>query len=200
MLASNNILSPATGRPIVTPSQDMVLGCYYLTAHNPSPQKGEGKYFVSLDDAIAAYESHQIDIHAYIWVRFNGLIEHDEPEAEPLYIHDTDLLTLDLQGKEPLVAKGDVVAAKAEVAAGIVSPETAQVVQVTESQVLLRPARSEAPNADSLEMTRLYLGAKSKKPMRLVRQDSEGNVISQYIRTTPGRVIYNKTIQNTLVG
>ena len=41
MLASNNILSPATGRPIITPSQDMVLGCYYLTADNPAAQEGQ---------------------------------------------------------------------------------------------------------------------------------------------------------------
>jgi DNA-directed RNA polymerase beta' subunit len=40
MLASNNVCLPATGRPIITPSQDMVLGCYYLTAENPYAAKG----------------------------------------------------------------------------------------------------------------------------------------------------------------
>ncbi|MEM9504529.1 MAG: DNA-directed RNA polymerase subunit gamma, partial [Cyanobacteria bacterium P01_E01_bin.43] len=56
MLASNNVLSPATGTPIITPSQDMVLGCYYLTADNPKRQKGRGKYFASMEDALVAYE------------------------------------------------------------------------------------------------------------------------------------------------
>ena len=54
MLASNNILSPATGTPIVTPSQDMVLGCYYLTADNPKKQKGRGKYFAEMEDVLVA--------------------------------------------------------------------------------------------------------------------------------------------------
>ncbi|MDX2213639.1 MAG: DNA-directed RNA polymerase subunit gamma [Oculatellaceae cyanobacterium bins.114] len=198
MLASNNILSPATGRPIVTPSQDMVLGCYYLTAHNPTPQNGESKYFVSMDDAIAAYESGKVSLHAYVWVRFNGLIEHDEPESEPLYVHD-DLFTLDLKDEDPLVSKGDVVLPNTEIVPGVVVPEMGQVVQITDSQIVLRPVRPQAPTSNSIEVTKVYLGAKSNKPMRLVREDNDGNVISQYIRTTPGRVIYNKAIQNSLV-
>ncbi len=75
MLASNNILSPATGNPIVAPSQDMVLGCYYLTADNPKPQKGTGRYFVDFDDVVMAYHQQQISLHAYIWVRFDGAVE-----------------------------------------------------------------------------------------------------------------------------
>jgi len=75
MLASNNILSPATGNPIVAPSQDMVLGCYYLTADNPKPQKGTGRYFVDFDDVVMAYHQQEISLHAYIWVRFDGAVE-----------------------------------------------------------------------------------------------------------------------------
>ncbi|HEY9623552.1 MAG TPA: DNA-directed RNA polymerase subunit gamma [Crinalium sp.] len=201
MLASNNILSPATGRPIVTPSQDMVLGCYYLTANNPRPQVGAGRYFVSLDDVIAAYEAKQVDLHATIWVRFNGKVEHDEPEGESLFMQDT-LLTFNTQGNLPFVVKGEVLAEGAEVAPGVVVPEMGQVVQVTDSQVLFRPARAEEPPVTGpiIERTKIYLGKKTRKPLRIVREDGEGNVISQYIRTTPGRVIYNKTIQTTLVG
>ena len=47
MLAPNNFLSPATGEPILTPSQDMVLGCYYLTANNPTEQTPTDQYFCS---------------------------------------------------------------------------------------------------------------------------------------------------------
>jgi len=75
MLASNNILSPATGNPIVAPSQDMVLGCYYLTADNPKPQKGAGRYFADFDDVVMAYHQQEISLHAYIWVRFDGEVE-----------------------------------------------------------------------------------------------------------------------------
>jgi DNA-directed RNA polymerase subunit beta' len=133
MLASNNILSPATGRPIITPSQDMVLGAYYLTAENPHAQKGAGRYFASLDDVIMAYEQRQVDLHAYIYVRYSGEIESDEPDNEPQQIIEHS------DGSRTLLYK-----------------------------------------------------------YRRVREDSQGNVVSQYIYTTPGRVIYNKAIQEAL--
>ena len=69
MLATNNVLLPATGKPAITPTQDMVLGLYYLTLDNPRAQKGEGMRFFSFDDALAAFESKVVDIHARIHVR-----------------------------------------------------------------------------------------------------------------------------------
>lgn len=134
MLASNNILSPATGRPIVTPSQDMVLGCYYLTAENPNATKGKDRYFSSLEDVIVAYEQQQVDLHAYVWVRFDGAVESPEPDDEPI---------------------------------------------------------EEQRSEDGI-VTKLY-------KYRRIREDAEGNRVSQYIRTTPGRIIYHKTIQEALV-
>jgi DNA-directed RNA polymerase subunit beta' len=133
MLASNNILSPATGRPIVTPSQDMVLGCYYLTAENPKATKGAGRYFADLDDAIIAYEQAEVEIHAYVWVRFDGIIESDKDD----------------------------------------------------SQVL------EETTSEDGTVTRVY-------NFRRRREDRDGNLISQYVRTTPGRIIYNKTVLDVL--
>ena len=69
MLSPNNILSPASGSPIATPSQDMVLGCYYLTLERPGA-KGEGKSFADSDDAEAAFRAGLIDKHALVNVRF----------------------------------------------------------------------------------------------------------------------------------
>ncbi len=68
MLATNNILAPATGKPIITPSQDMVLGMYYLTTikDQTAPIKG---YFYSFQDAIAALEAKVIELHDKIIVR-----------------------------------------------------------------------------------------------------------------------------------
>nr|YP_009399921.1 RNA polymerase b'-subunit [Tolypiocladia glomerulata]ARW69740.1 RNA polymerase b'-subunit [Tolypiocladia glomerulata] len=86
MLAPHNFLSPATGSPILMPSQDMVLGCYYLTTSNPSALKGKNQFFSGLNDAMIAYHTNQIDLHAFIWVRFNGLL--DELETSPL-LHST---------------------------------------------------------------------------------------------------------------
>jgi DNA-directed RNA polymerase subunit beta' len=133
MLASNNILSPATGRPIITPSQDMVLGAYYLTAENPNATKGAGRYFASLDDVIMAYEQQQIDLHAYIYVRYDGEVESPEPDTDPVEV---------------------------------------------------------IPNDDGTR-TLLY-------KFRRVREDAQGNMMSQYVFTTPGRVIYNNAIQEAI--
>jgi DNA-directed RNA polymerase subunit beta' len=69
MLATNNILLPATGKPAVTPTQDMVLGLYYLTLDNPNATKGAGMRFFSFDDALAAFEANVVHIHAKINVR-----------------------------------------------------------------------------------------------------------------------------------
>ena len=69
MLAPNNFLSPATGEPIIQPSQDMLLGCYYLTVANLLDIKGSGHYFSNFEDVLLAYEQHLIDMHALIWVR-----------------------------------------------------------------------------------------------------------------------------------
>jgi DNA-directed RNA polymerase subunit beta' len=132
MLASNNILSPATGSPIVAPSQDMVLGCYYLTARNPALAETD-RYFANLDDAIRAYDRAELNIHSFIWVRYDGLMESDDAELEPLKTIESEDGTI----------------------------------------------------------TKLY-------KYRRVRETSTGEMLSQYIYTTPGRIIYNKTIQEVL--
>ena len=140
MLASNNILSPATGSPIVTPSQDMVLGCYYLTAENPRATKGADSYFANLEDAITAYQQGVVDLHAYVWVRFEGEVLMSEPEEIDQEKESND---------------------------GIV--------------------------------TQIYKGGKTGRLTRRVRQDQTGKMMSQYIRTTPGRIIFNKTVQDSLL-
>jgi DNA-directed RNA polymerase subunit beta' len=133
MLASNNILSPATGRPIVAPSQDMVLGCYYLTVAAQLQQE-DVRYFASFNDVVMAYGQHQVTLHTPIWVRFDGVLEGDG-EHEEVNTESTD-----------------------------------------EFGFTLKTYNS-----------------------RRVREDAQGNIIYQYIKTTPGRVIFNQAIYNALV-
>jgi len=71
MLAENNILSPANGKPIATPSQDIVLGLFYLTKIQKGG-KGEGMTFAGPDECILAYQSGVIDLQAEVTVRLNG--------------------------------------------------------------------------------------------------------------------------------
>jgi DNA-directed RNA polymerase subunit beta' len=135
MLATNNILSPATGAPIITPTQDMVLGCYYLTVDNPEAPEVNDRYFASLEDALVAYDRGIIGLHSKIWVRYSGPMELGKGEKE------------------------------------------------SEPQIV------EEPGGTRLKITNY----------RRIREDQEGNVISQYIRTTPGRIIFNKTVQDILL-
>jgi DNA-directed RNA polymerase subunit beta' len=85
MLGSHNILSPANGGPIAVPSQDMVLGIYYLTKM-ANGQRGEGKTFSSTDEVIVAYDQNRIDMHAKINVR---IIKHEGDEFIPEIIKTT---------------------------------------------------------------------------------------------------------------
>jgi DNA-directed RNA polymerase subunit beta' len=71
MLSSHNIISAQSGDPITVPSQDMVLGCYYLAKARPGA-KGEGKVFASSEEVIVAHNCNRLDLHARIKVRFDG--------------------------------------------------------------------------------------------------------------------------------
>lgn len=71
MLATNNIFSPANGSPITIPTQDIVLGCYYVTKEREG-DKGEGKIFSDAEELLIAYEDKQVGLHAKVKVRING--------------------------------------------------------------------------------------------------------------------------------
>jgi DNA-directed RNA polymerase subunit beta' len=71
MMSINNVLSPANGKPITVPSQDMVLGCYWLTKERPGA-KGEGKIFSSPEEVRMAYDATEVEEHAKIKVRIGG--------------------------------------------------------------------------------------------------------------------------------
>jgi len=73
MLSSHNVLSPASGRPLAIPSQDIVLGCYYLTKMKKG-DLGEGKLFADKGEVLIAYNDDRIGLHAKIKVRLNGEI------------------------------------------------------------------------------------------------------------------------------
>jgi DNA-directed RNA polymerase subunit beta' len=71
MLSSNNILSPANGSPIIVPSQDIVLGTYYMT-REAAASEGEARIFANVDEVRTAYDAEEVDLHAKIIVRMQG--------------------------------------------------------------------------------------------------------------------------------
>jgi len=74
MLSANNLLKPQDGKPVTVPTQDMVLGSYYLTIEKEGA-KGEGKVYSSQEEAVMAYEEGYIDLHAKIKVRITKMVE-----------------------------------------------------------------------------------------------------------------------------
>jgi DNA-directed RNA polymerase subunit beta' len=130
MLAPRNFLSPATGDPIVLPTQDMVLGCYYLTLMNPEAEN-KNKYFASFEDAIKAFEHDLLELQTPIWIRYKGFVNDDDNKALKVYIDKDQIVTKVFQNK--------------------------------------------------------YL-----------KEDFSGNLITQYIRTSIGRVLFNQVMEEVL--
>lgn len=130
MLAPRNFLSPATGDPIVLPTQDMVLGCYYLTLMNPEAEN-KNKYFASFEDAIKAFEHNLLELQTPIWIRYKGFVNDDDNKALKVYIDKDHIVTKVFQNK--------------------------------------------------------YL-----------KEDFSGNLITQYIRTSIGRVLFNQVMEEVL--
>ncbi|HLS91150.1 MAG TPA: DNA-directed RNA polymerase subunit beta', partial [Limnochordia bacterium] len=85
MLSAHNILLPASGRPVSTPTQDMVIGCYYLTSIKEGA-KGEGRVFSSPDEVRMAYAEGTLSLHARITVRLNG--QRLETTAGRIFFND----------------------------------------------------------------------------------------------------------------
>ncbi len=78
IMSTNNILSPAHGKPIIGPTQDIVLGVYYLTRVNPYA-KGAGKAFVSPEEVLMVYSQRDLDLHAPVKVKLNGKLVETTP-------------------------------------------------------------------------------------------------------------------------
>lgn len=72
MLSSNNLLSPANGRPLLTPSQDIVLGWYYITTRTLPNRKGGNRYFTSFSKISEALEHGTLSLHSTVWIKYSG--------------------------------------------------------------------------------------------------------------------------------
>jgi len=90
MMSSNNILSPANGDPIIVPSQDVVLGLYYMTREMVNAA-GEGMIFSNVAEAHRAYESKEADLHARVRVRIRDFVEEEGALEERLRIVNTTI-------------------------------------------------------------------------------------------------------------
>ncbi len=122
MLSVNNILSPAHGRPLSVPTQDMILGCYYLTLKKESP-KGETKIFSSKQEAMLAHDCGEITLHAPVKIKENG----EELETTVGRIIFNDMLPEDYSFVNTEIGKKEMGAIVAECAKRYDTVETAEI-------------------------------------------------------------------------
>src|SRR5690349_14283890 len=98
MMSTRNLLSPAHGEPSIGASQDMVLGCFYLTQDRPD-KKGEGRVFTDTTEALLAYAHDVVDLQALIKVRLGAVDVYDAPPPEKPTIHDKGKLVQTTVGR-----------------------------------------------------------------------------------------------------
>ncbi len=137
LFSTNNILSPATGQPIIQPTQDMLLGCYYLTMANQEISTGKNHYFSSFNDVLVAYKQNTINLHSFIWVRYSNSFNFSKNE-----INKNNLLKIISINKE----------------------EKIEFYKNLQRKILI----------------------------------NENKILQQYIRTTPGRIIFNNSLNKIL--
>lgn len=93
MLSANNLLSPASGRPVVTPTQDIVLGVYYLTDMRGGLQ-GDGRHFMSMDDVLSAISHGTVHVNAKIWLKENPEL-YGHPKGRRKFSDGKDAVIVD---------------------------------------------------------------------------------------------------------
>jgi len=170
MLATNNLFSPSNGRPIMAPSQDMVMGCYYFSCIE-NGGKGEGSFFASPHEAFTAYGSGKIALHSRIKVRlgpvYRSKIAGTVTEVLPKSIKIDDTI-IDLDDLNKSIANDDYLAGLSP----IIGLKEGDVVAV--NQVIAAPE---------------VLAENGKRDNCI--KDKEGNLLYGVFETNIGRIIFN---------
>ncbi len=173
-ISANNILLPANGQPIAAPSQDMVLGAYYMTKEVPG-KKGEGRIFYSPEEVILAHDHGIVDVHAKIYVRI---------PAQKIHISVYE---------NSEVSEGDLIARV---------PRCPRKVEENGEEKFVQDYEDvHSPVSGIVE--KIELGADIKDPTRVIIKDAEGNthevpLPNAFIATTVGRVIFNQIVPREL--
>ena len=111
MLSDNNLLKPVDGKAVTVPTQDMILGSYYLTMDKPG-EPGEGRVFRNVDEAMMAYANHQLGIHASIRVRLTRSFVETDAEGNEVVVSRSKLVGRNPENPEdqsPVVTLGRLI-------------------------------------------------------------------------------------------
>ncbi|RKZ32600.1 DNA-directed RNA polymerase subunit beta', partial [bacterium] len=186
-ISTNNILLPANGEPIASPSQDMVLGAYYMTKEIPG-KKGENKLFSSTDEVLMAYDHNKIDLHAKIYVRVPAQRMH-------LVVYDgAEIKKGDLIGRIPRCPQKVEKEVKGKKKEKNDSPNAVKTELIQDIEDIVSPATGRVKikiGKDVHQFTEVIITDKNDKE-HLVK------IPHAFIATTTGRVIFNQIVPREL--
>lgn len=184
MLSRNNMLSPSTGDPLSIPSQDMVLGCYYLTTYsNPSitPMlRGSGVFFNHLHKVLLAYDLQKIDLQAFVWVKWFDFTEDGTNQDEPIEIRISQTGYCQTISKNLIQNYTRFINSSSHSRHNVNNQKM--------DQYLIDAYQFKNQSALNVSNTKLLL----TEPFY---SNASLQLLSQYIATTPGRIILNTIIQ-----
>ena len=213
MLASGNWLSASTGQPNVLPSQDMVLGFYYLTIEKYAYQNGRGLFFHSLTDVLQAYELGSIDLHSQIWLKWYGpftgdstnkLTNPQKHEKKGFLWHNPEPSSLASPSGAYLETNQDQKPADYRFSSGCLFGEAEPAQPLPIPFAFRAPSETSTRNKNSISrfkregdqpieirINKNGISTKIYSSYQWQEDTKEKQKIS-YIRTTPGRVLMNQ--------
>ncbi len=192
MLSSKNLLKPADGEPIISPSKDMVLGVYYLTMTDPFDYKGEGSVFGSIDEVILAFELDSVEVHTNIKLRVNTHYDDENtrlPEEETRMINTTvgraifnQILPDDIQFVNETLDKGgvkDLIADVYEICGQEVTTEVADAIKTIGFEYAMRSGVTIAIADIAIPDTKADILAESLSEVELVQRDFRRGLLTE---------------------
>ncbi|MEJ5223567.1 MAG: DNA-directed RNA polymerase subunit beta' [Anaerolineales bacterium] len=191
MLASKNLLKPADGEPIISPSKDMVLGVYYLTMEHNRPHKGDGRIFADMDEVVLAYELGQVEVHTKIKLRATTYYQDGKltDKAETRMIDTTvgrvlfnRILPPEVQFVNIVLEKGgvkDLIADVYEICGADVTTEVADRVKAIGFEYAMRSGTTLAVGDISVPAAKQDIIAQALKEVELVQRDFRRGLLTE---------------------
>jgi DNA-directed RNA polymerase subunit beta' len=206
MLASKNLLKPADGEPIISPSKDMVLGVYYLTMLHQQPHKGDGRVFADMDEVELAYQLGQVDIHTRIklqattWYNDKG---DRLPQAETRLIETTvgrvlfnRILPPEVQFTNEKLDKGgvkDLIAEVYELCGQEKTTEVADHIKTMGFEYAMKSGTTLAVSDISIPPERKEIIAEAQKQVEVVERDFRRGLLTEQEQNERIIEIWQKT-------
>jgi len=192
MLASKNLLKPADGEPIISPSKDMVLGVYYLTMSDDREHKGDGRIFGEMDEVVLAYELEQVEVHSKIKLR---TVTHYDADGSFMETPETRIvettvgrvlfnriLPPEVQFVNAVLEKGgvkDLIADVYEICGPDVTTEVADQVKSIGFEYAMRSGTTLAVGDISVPVAKQDIIAQALKEVELVQRDFRRGLLTE---------------------